>query len=606
MSRSDLGRTVSRIGVSAGLVVGLVAVGVVSPAYADSDAYVSTPAGTDVTVGTTLDGTDLTVTLSEVLVEGDVYFGTSSVASWDTSALGDVSDYVYLFSDAGAQFFGGTVQICISYDPGSGYPTLYADGNGPTTQVWDNITTSIPSPGVVCGVQDGSAYTGDYVIGFSSLPIAAEPLPVVTDQYEISLDSRIGQSPFSDDTLVPVLDLRIVNPTDSVLRIGLGADLAVPGVVEKLWLSDTWGGDQNAGSIADVFQTSIDPGGVIEVTIPDWPGKTYSFYLLPDVAGPADQGQLVGYYTTSGGFVPFVMDWQNQETPFALGREAAVAGSGTNPELFPGVTATVTASGLTPGESEQLWLAPGLDYFFFYLTGATLPPDAINVGTGTVGSDGVLSATFEVPNNSPLGGYQLVIGDPANRYWPAGSYSSFQVTLPSASNSAATVVGTGVTSSIPIGPTLVDLLFPNVSTSGSTSVAASTTGPVTNAFILASSPQIYYHISTTAAFSGLVEVCITYDPANLTGGIPWLYHYKQVGPNSYQWQNITTSRTSGRVCGQTDSFSPFTLGYNPTPEVILANKDQCKKGGWQTSTLPMFKNQGDCVSYFASQNKSKK
>ena len=33
--------------------------------------------------------------------------------------------------------------------------------------------------------------------------------------------------------------------------------------------------------------------------------------------------------------------------------------------------------------------------------------------------------------------------------------------------------------------------------------------------------------------------------------------------------------------------------------VWLENADQCKNGGWQTSTRPVFKNQGDCVSWFA-------
>ena len=35
-------------------------------------------------------------------------------------------------------------------------------------------------------------------------------------------------------------------------------------------------------------------------------------------------------------------------------------------------------------------------------------------------------------------------------------------------------------------------------------------------------------------------------------------------------------------------------------DVVLTSKDQCKKGGWETSTSPVFKNQGDCVSSFAS------
>jgi hypothetical protein len=33
--------------------------------------------------------------------------------------------------------------------------------------------------------------------------------------------------------------------------------------------------------------------------------------------------------------------------------------------------------------------------------------------------------------------------------------------------------------------------------------------------------------------------------------------------------------------------------------VVLESKDKCKKGGWETSTKPVFRNQGDCVSSFA-------
>ncbi|HYF96699.1 MAG TPA: hypothetical protein VD947_01525, partial [Patescibacteria group bacterium] len=34
--------------------------------------------------------------------------------------------------------------------------------------------------------------------------------------------------------------------------------------------------------------------------------------------------------------------------------------------------------------------------------------------------------------------------------------------------------------------------------------------------------------------------------------------------------------------------------------VTLSSKNDCKKGGWQDSEAPVFKNQGDCVSHFAS------
>jgi hypothetical protein len=35
-------------------------------------------------------------------------------------------------------------------------------------------------------------------------------------------------------------------------------------------------------------------------------------------------------------------------------------------------------------------------------------------------------------------------------------------------------------------------------------------------------------------------------------------------------------------------------------DVILTSKNDCKTGGWATSTVPVYKNQGECVSHFAS------
>jgi hypothetical protein len=40
--------------------------------------------------------------------------------------------------------------------------------------------------------------------------------------------------------------------------------------------------------------------------------------------------------------------------------------------------------------------------------------------------------------------------------------------------------------------------------------------------------------------------------------------------------------------------------YTFGTQTVLAGKDNCKNGGWETSTSPVFKNQGDCVSSFAS------
>ncbi len=46
-----------------------------------------------------------------------------------------------------------------------------------------------------------------------------------------------------------------------------------------------------------------------------------------------------------------------------------------------------------------------------------------------------------------------------------------------------------------------------------------------------------------------------------------------------------------------------TYDFEQDPK-ILTSKDQCKNDGWKTSEVREYKNQGDCVSSFASKNKS--
>lgn len=48
-----------------------------------------------------------------------------------------------------------------------------------------------------------------------------------------------------------------------------------------------------------------------------------------------------------------------------------------------------------------------------------------------------------------------------------------------------------------------------------------------------------------------------------------------------------------------------TVTYNFENEITLEDKNACKNDGWKLSTAPVFSNQGDCVSHFASDGKSK-
>jgi hypothetical protein len=52
--------------------------------------------------------------------------------------------------------------------------------------------------------------------------------------------------------------------------------------------------------------------------------------------------------------------------------------------------------------------------------------------------------------------------------------------------------------------------------------------------------------------------------------------------------------------GVIDAIDFAGTRYTFAEHVVLTGKDDCKKGGWETSTKPTFRNQGECVSSFAS------
>ena len=52
--------------------------------------------------------------------------------------------------------------------------------------------------------------------------------------------------------------------------------------------------------------------------------------------------------------------------------------------------------------------------------------------------------------------------------------------------------------------------------------------------------------------------------------------------------------------GVIDAINFAGTRYTFATPVVLTSKDQCKNGGWATSTKPVFRNQGECVSSFAS------
>lgn len=134
--------------------------------------------------------------------------------------------------------------------------------------------------------------------------------------------------------------------------------------------------------------------------------------------------------------------------------------------------------------------------------------------------------------------------------------------------------------------TSTTLDFSNVLTAGNTTVTVTNTGPAQpSGFYFGS---VFLDIVTTASFSGPIMICTTYDPTQFTDPTNLsLLHFENGA-----WVDVTTSNdfTNGKICGQVTSLSPFGVAQKLT-------KNACKRGGWARFTSPVFKNQGQCVSY---------
>lgn len=109
----------------------------------------------------------------------------------------------------------------------------------------------------------------------------------------------------------------------------------------------------------------------------------------------------------------------------------------------------------------------------------------------------------------------------------------------------------------------VAITFETVTDAGNTSVTESDTGPLLPSNFAAScTPPVYYDITTTATYSGDIEVCLSYDDSVCDETDLRLYHYE-----GGAWVDCTTSvdTTSNIICGTVTSLSTFVL-LSPTEE----------------------------------------
>ena len=138
-----------------------------------------------------------------------------------------------------------------------------------------------------------------------------------------------------------------------------------------------------------------------------------------------------------------------------------------------------------------------------------------------------------------------------------------------------TGTGTGV-SAQPLdggGGAPVTLTFTDVTQPGDTSLATSATGPAPPGGFQLGTPALYYEVTTTAAYTGSITICIHYanamftDTANLH-----LLHYE-----SGAWVDVTTSNDTANqvICGSVASLSPFLIAQltDFTPPVLTLPGD---------------------------------
>ena len=123
------------------------------------------------------------------------------------------------------------------------------------------------------------------------------------------------------------------------------------------------------------------------------------------------------------------------------------------------------------------------------------------------------------------------------------------------------------------GTTPATLTFETVTEAGFTSLTTSGSGPAIPSGFQLGSPAIYYDLSTTTTFTGLVSVCLMYDPAHFSDPDSLsLLHYDL---QTSAWTDVTLTHDTVAhvICGQVSSFSPFVIAQRGIPLTSLGPAD---------------------------------
>ncbi len=222
--------------------------------------------------------------------------------------------------------------------------------------------------------------------------------------------------------------------------------------------------------------------------------------------------------------------------------------------------------------------APGQDYYFFNLdiipanpviTTTSLPAAAVNTAySQTIQvTDGLAPYNWSVIGGNLPPGLSLeslsglISGIPTIE----GTYDFIAKVTDANNNRAINDLSITIHGNTPAGSNVqvtsgsTTLTFSNVTQEGQTTVTQSSSGFQPPSGFKLGNPPTYYSISTTATFSGQVEVCISWTEGqfNRENNLK-LFHYD--GTN---WVNITEAgypdTGNNIICGLTTSFSGFAV-----------------------------------------------
>jgi hypothetical protein len=112
------------------------------------------------------------------------------------------------------------------------------------------------------------------------------------------------------------------------------------------------------------------------------------------------------------------------------------------------------------------------------------------------------------------------------------------------------------------------LTFADVTSSGTSTLTRSGSGPTVPSGFVIGDPPTYYDITTTSGYTGTITVCLNYAGLTFSGGSPQLLHYQ-----SGAFVDVTTSvdTTNEVVCGVVNALSPFTIAVRRTIDAQLSD-----------------------------------